>query len=164
MERAMKQSPRQMSGLTVHAIVGASMILFGGVIIATAFARLACLPLPAGVEALVQFELSDYFLPRSPDINSEAQLEECLGLVTIGIVQLVLGVLLIIPSCSPVVGPLASSFWGAALFLRMTQGHPYLLQAVMLVLSWIGLYLHGSNALCSSCSNTIGSQSLASQP
>ncbi len=99
------QSWRHTPGLTAHAIVGISMILFGGVLVATACARLACLPLPAGVESLFQFALSDYFLPHPKDINVEAHMEECLGLLTIGIVQLVLGLLLIAPSTYPAAGP-----------------------------------------------------------
>ena len=40
-----------------------------------------------------------------------------------------------------------STFWGAAICLRMTHGEPYLLQSVLLVLSWIGIYLRNPAVL-----------------
>jgi hypothetical protein len=36
---------------------------------------------------------------------------------------------------------LTSSFWGGAICIQMAHGEPYILQAVLLVLSWVGAYL-----------------------
>ena len=141
-----KQSRRHIAGLTVHVIVGGFMVLLGGLMIATAWARLVCLPLPAGVEAAVQFEISDYLLPRLGIVEVAVQIEACVGLMIVGVGQLVTGLLLMTPSTSLAGALLASSFWGAAVCLRMTHGEPYLLQSLLIILSWVGVYLR--NPLC----------------
>jgi hypothetical protein len=142
-----KKNWRYIAGLTLHLMVGGFMVLLGGLMIATAWARFACLPMMRGMEAAVQFEISDYLLPRREVTEVSMQIEACVYLMIIGIGQLVTGLLLMSPSTSVAGALLASTFWGAAISLRMTHGEPYLLQSVFLILSWIGLYLRNPAVL-----------------
>ena len=59
----------------------------------------------------------------------------------IGAGALLTALLLLIPSTSALGVWLTSAFWGGAICLHMAHGEPYLLQAVLLVLSWAGAYL-----------------------
>jgi hypothetical protein len=167
MERTMKHRRKwaRNAGLTVHAVVGGVMLLFGWLMIASAWARLGCSPLPAGVEALVQFEISDYLLPR-PDVAEVAvQMEVCLALMILGVGQIAIGLLLITRSTSLPGAILASTFWGGAVCLSMTRKESYLLPFVMLVLSWIGAYLrHPAMLGCfSGCQKKTEASSIAVQ-
>jgi hypothetical protein len=49
--------------------------------------------------------------------------------------------LLLIPRTSSLGLLLTGSFWGGAICIHMAHGEPYLLQVVLLVLSWAGAYL-----------------------
>jgi hypothetical protein len=44
---------------------------------------------------------------------------------------------------------LTSSFWGGAICIHMAHGDPYIVQAVLLVLSWAGAYLRNPATLSS---------------
>jgi hypothetical protein len=55
--------------------------------------------------------------------------------------------LLLIPRTSSLGILLTCSFWGGAICTHMAHGEPYLLQAVLLVLSWAGAYLRNPATL-----------------
>ena len=59
----------------------------------------------------------------------------------IGAGALLTALLLLIPHTSSLGVLLTSSFWGGAICIHMAHGEPYLFQAVMLLLSWVGAYL-----------------------
>jgi hypothetical protein len=67
----------------------------------------------------------------------------------IGAGAVLTGLLLLIPRTSSFGTLLASSFWGGAICIHMAHGEPYLLQAVLLVLSWVGAYLRNPTTLSS---------------
>ena len=60
---------------------------------------------------------------------------------------IIAGLLLLIPRTSSLGLLLTSSFWGGAICIHMAHGEPYVLQAVLLVLSWAGAYLRNSATL-----------------
>jgi len=132
---------RRLAGLTVQVSLGGFMALLGGLIIATTWARLVCVPLPTGVDGVVPYEVFEY-VPRPEAVEPTVPFEVCGDLMIIGVGQLVIGLLLMTPSTSSAGALLASSFWGGAICVRMTHREPFLLQSVLLVLSWIGAYLH----------------------
>jgi hypothetical protein len=136
-----KQRWRDIAGLTVHVIVGGFMVFLGGLMIASAWARLVCLPLPTGVEAAVQFEVSDYVLPRQQAVEVAAQAQVCVYLMILGVGQLVIGLLLMTPSTYLAGTVLAGTFLGGAISLCITHAGPYFLPAALLVLTWTGAYL-----------------------
>src|SRR5262245_2344475 len=59
----------------------------------------------------------------------------------IGAGAVLTALLLLIPRTSSLGVLLMSSFWGGAICIHMAHGEPYLFQAVLLVLSWVGAYL-----------------------
>jgi DoxX-like family len=59
----------------------------------------------------------------------------------IGAGSLLTALLLLIPRTSSLGILLTSSFWGGAICIHMAHGEPYLFQAVLFVLLWIGAYL-----------------------
>jgi hypothetical protein len=59
----------------------------------------------------------------------------------IGVGEMVTAILLLLPRTSSLGVLLASSFWGGAICIHMAHGEPYVLQAALLVLSWVGAYL-----------------------
>ena len=59
----------------------------------------------------------------------------------IGAGALLTAILLLIPRTASLGILLTSSFWGGAICIHMAHGEPYLFQAVVLVLSWVGAYL-----------------------
>ena len=59
----------------------------------------------------------------------------------IGAGALLTALLLLVPRTSSLGILLASSFWGGAICIHMAHGEPYVLQAVLLVLSWAGACL-----------------------
>jgi hypothetical protein len=67
----------------------------------------------------------------------------------IGAGALLSAILLLIPRTSWLGVLLTSSFWGGAICTHMAHGEPYLLQAVLLVLSWVGAYLRKPATLSS---------------
>jgi hypothetical protein len=100
------------TGLALHILIGGLMILTGSQKV------LGLVP----AEALAKYGLGE-----------QVQL--------IGAGALVTGVLLLIPRTSWLGVLLTSSFWGGTICIHMAHGEPYLLQAVLLVLSWVGAYL-----------------------
>jgi hypothetical protein len=116
----------QFAGLILH-------ILIGGLLIFTGSQKLLG---PVPPEALVKYGLGD-----------QARL--------IGAGALLTALLLLIPRTSSLGILLASSFWGGAICIHMAHGEPYLLQGVLLALSWAGAYLRNPATL-SSFSATLG--------
>jgi hypothetical protein len=65
----------------------------------------------------------------------------------IGAGEIITGTLLLIPRTMSLGILLTSSFWGGAICVHMTHGESYLLQSVLLGLSWIGAYLRDPRVL-----------------
>jgi hypothetical protein len=65
----------------------------------------------------------------------------------IGAGALLTALLLVIPRTSSLGVLLTSSFWGGAICIHMAHGEPYLFQAVMLLLSWVGACLRNPATL-----------------
>ena len=99
-------------GLVVH-------LLIGGLLIFTGSQKLLGSVPP---EALVRYGLGE-----------QARL--------IGAGALLSALLLLIPRTSSLGILLASAFWGGAICIHMAHGESYLVQSVLLVLSWAGAYL-----------------------
>ena len=74
-------------------------------------------------------------------------LGEQAGLIGVGAILSAL--LLLIPRTSSLGLLLASAFWGGAICIHLAHGEPYVFQAGMLVLSWVGAYLRDPATLSS---------------
>ena len=59
----------------------------------------------------------------------------------IGAGELITAILLLIPRTSSLGVLLASSFWGGAICLHMSHRESYVMQSVLLILTWVGAYL-----------------------
>jgi hypothetical protein len=59
----------------------------------------------------------------------------------IGVGALLTALLLVIRRTSSLGILFTSAFWGGAICIHMAHGEPYLFQAALLVLSWVGAYL-----------------------
>ena len=114
------------AGLVLHVLVGGLLILSGSQKVLGS----------APPEALVRYGLGE-----------QARL--------IGAGALLSAVLLLAPRTLSLGVLLTSSFWGGAICIHMAHGEPYLLQVVLLVLSWAGAYLRNPATL-SSCSGPPG--------
>ena len=108
----------KVAGLALHILIGGLMILTGSEKV------LRSVP----PEALARYGLGD-----------QARL--------IGAGALLTALLLLVPRTSSLGILLASSFWGGAICIHMAHGEPYVLQAVLLVLSWAGAYLRNPATL-----------------
>ena len=108
----------KIAGLVVH-------LLIGGMLIFTGSQKLLGSVPP---EALVRYGLGE-----------QARL--------IGAGAIVTALLLVIPRTSSFGILLTSSFWGGAICIHMAHGEPYVLQAVLLVLSWAGACLRNPATL-----------------
>jgi len=64
-----------------------------------------------------------------------------LPIAVIGAGELASAVLLLIPRTSSLGLLLSSAFWGGAICLHMSKGEPFVLQSVLLLLTWVGAYL-----------------------
>jgi hypothetical protein len=106
------------AGLVLHLLIGGLLILTGSVKIFGS----------ARPEALVKYGLGE-----------QVRL--------IGAGALLSALLLLIPRTSSLGVLLTSSFWGGAICIHMAHGDPYLLQVVLLVLSWAGAYLRNPATL-----------------
>jgi hypothetical protein len=67
----------------------------------------------------------------------------------IGAGAILSALLLLIPRTSSLGLLLTSAFWGGAICIHMAHGEPYLFQAVVLVLLWLGAYLRNPATLSS---------------
>jgi DoxX-like family len=59
----------------------------------------------------------------------------------IGAGELVSAILLLVPRTASLGVLLTSAFWGGAICLHMSKGEPFVLQSVLLLLTWVGAYL-----------------------
>jgi hypothetical protein len=105
----------KIAGLVLHALIG-------GLLIFTGSQKVLGLVPP---EALVKYGLAE-----------QSRL--------IGAGALLTALLLLVPRTSSLGTLLASSFWGGAISTHMAHGEPYVLQAVLLVLTWAGAYLRNT--------------------
>jgi hypothetical protein len=64
-----------------------------------------------------------------------------LPIAVIGAGELACAVLLLIPRTSSLGLLVSSAFWGGAICLHMSKGEPFVLQSVLLLLTWVGGYL-----------------------
>ena len=72
----------------------------------------------------------------------------------IGAGELASAVVLLVPRTASLGVLLASGFWGGAICLHMSKGEPFVVQSVLLLLTWLGAYLRvpgtfASFAVCS---------------
>jgi hypothetical protein len=82
-----------------------------------------------------------------PDALVKLGLGEQMWLIGTG--ALATALLLLLPRTSSLGVLLATAFWGGAICIHMAHGEPYVLQAVLLVLSWAGAYLRNPATLSS---------------
>jgi hypothetical protein len=115
-----RQNWGKTAGLVLH-------ILIGGVLIFTGSQKILGAVPP---EALLKYGLGD-----------QVRL--------IGAGALLTALLLLIPRTSSLGILLTSSFWGGAICIHMAHGEPYVIQAVLLVLTWAGAYLRNPATLSS---------------
>ena len=64
-----------------------------------------------------------------------------LPIQVIGAGELASAILLLIPRTSSLGLLLTSGFWGGAICLHMSKGEPFVMQSVLLLVTWIGAYL-----------------------
>jgi hypothetical protein len=110
----------QTAGLILH-------VLIGGLLIFTGLQKVLGSVPP---EALVKYGLGE-----------QARL--------IGAGAVLTALLLLIPRTASLGIWLASAFWGGTICIHMAHGEPYVFQAVMLALSWVGAYLRNPATLSS---------------
>jgi hypothetical protein len=108
----------KVAGLVLHALIGGLLIFTGSQKV------LGSVP----PEALVKYGLGEQAL-------------------LIGAGALLTALLLLVPRTSSLGTLLTSSFWGGAICIHMAHGEPYLVQAVLLVLTWAGAYLRNPATL-----------------
>ena len=108
----------KIAGLVLHVLIGGLMIFTGAQKI------LGLVP----TEALAKYGLGE-----------QMQL--------IGAGAFLSALLLVMPRTSSLGILLTSAFWGGAISIHMGNNDPYVLQAVMLVLSWVGAYLRSPATL-----------------
>ena len=123
------------TGLVLH-------ILIGGLLIFTGTRKVVGSVPP---EALVKFGLGEQMR-------------------LIGAGALLTALLLLIPRTSSLGVLLTSSFWGGAICIHMAHGEPYLFQAVLLVLSWVGAYLRNPATLSSFAGPPGRTREVAAEP
>jgi hypothetical protein len=70
-----------------------------------------------------------------------AKLGLSLPIQAIGAGELASAILLLIPRTSSLGLLLASGFWGGAICLHMSKAEPFVMQSVLLLLTWVGGYL-----------------------
>ena len=67
----------------------------------------------------------------------------------IGAGELVSAILLLVPRTASLGVLLTSGFWGGAICLHMSKGEPFVVQSVLLLLTWTGAYLRVPGVLAS---------------
>jgi hypothetical protein len=124
-----------LTGLVLHTLIGGVLILTGSQKV------LGSVP----PEALVRYGLGE-----------QARL--------IGAGALLTALVLLVPRTSSLGILLASSFWGGAICIHMAHGEPYLVQAVLLVLSWAGATLRDPATFSSFCGPPASKREAAAEP
>ena len=125
----------KITGLTLH-------ILIGGLMIFTGLQKVLGSVPP---EPLVKYGLGE-----------QAKL--------IGAGAVLTALLLLIPHTASLGILLASAFWGGTICIHMAHGEPYVFQAVMLVLSWVGAYLRNPATLSTGERHLAGEVPCAAPP
>jgi hypothetical protein len=62
-------------------------------------------------------------------------------ILVIGAGELATAILLVLPRTTSLGVLLASAFWGGAICLHMSRGTAFVVQSVLLLLTWVGAYL-----------------------
>ena len=70
-----------------------------------------------------------------------AKLGLSLPIQVIGVGELASAILLLIPRTSSLGLLLTSGFWGGAVCLHMSKAEPFVIQSVLLLVTWVGGYL-----------------------
>jgi hypothetical protein len=125
----------KIAGLVLHVLIGGLLIFTGSQKV------LGSVP----PEALVKYGLEE-----------QARL--------IGAGAILTALLLLVPRTSSLGTLLASSFWGGAICIHMAHGELYLVQAVLLVLSWVGAYLRNPATLSSFAGPPGRTREVAAEP
>jgi hypothetical protein len=99
-------------GWVLHGLVGGSMILAGSA------------------------KVFGLFPP-----DQVAKMGLSLPIQVIGTGELVSAILLLVPRTASLGVLLTSGFWGGAICLHMSTGEPFMLQSVLLLMTWVGAYL-----------------------
>ena len=107
-----RKTGARIAGLVLHLLIGGVMILTGS-------QKILGLTPP---EALARYGLGEQMR-------------------LIGVGAILSALLLLVPRTSSLGLLLTSSFWGGTICIHMAHGEPYLFQAVVLVLTWVGAYL-----------------------
>jgi len=123
----------KIGGLVLHALIAALMIL-------ASLGKVTGTPPTEVLESL-----------RKSGLEGQIRL--------IGFGELITAVLLIVPWTSSLGVLLASAFWGGAICTHMGLKDSYVMQSVLLVLTWVGAYLR----LPAMFSSFTGSQEVAPQ-
>jgi hypothetical protein len=103
---------KTISGLVLHVLIAGSMVLAGSA------------------------KLLGLFPPEA-----EEKLGLSVPIAVIGAGELATAILLLVPRTSSLGVLLASSFWGGAICLHMSHREPFVLQSVLLLLTWAGAWL-----------------------
>jgi hypothetical protein len=125
----------KITGLVLH-------VLIGGLMIFTGWQKILGLISP---EALAKYGLGE-----------QMQL--------IGAGAFLTALLLLMPRTSSLGLLLTSAFWGGAICIHMAHGEPYVFQALMLVLTWVGAYLRNPATLGSFSHPPKMTRELAAEP
>ena len=108
----MTRDRKTTAGLVLHVLIGGIMILAGSA------------------------KLLGLFPPEEV-----AKLGLGVPIQVIGAGEVVTAILLLIPRTASLGVLLASSFWGGAICLHMSRAEPFVMQSVLLLLTWVGAYL-----------------------
>ena len=124
----------KITGLDLH-------VLIGGLLIVTGWQKISGMLPP---DALAKYGLSEHMR-------------------LIGAGAFLAALLLLMPRTLSLGVLLTSAFWGGAICIHMAHGEPYLVQAVFLVLSWVGAYLRNPAMLGSFPSTPARTRVLAAE-
>jgi hypothetical protein len=83
------------------------------------------------------------------------------NIALIGAGEIMTAILLVIPRTSSLGVLLASGFWGGTICFHMSRGESYLLQSVLLLVTWVGAYLRTPAMFSSFCNSPAGSPRLS---
>src|SRR6266576_4596964 len=82
-------------------------------------------------------------------------------ITVIGAGELATAVLLLVPRTSSLGVLLASSFWGGAICLHMSKGEPFVVQSVLLLLTWTGAYVRVPGTFASFAVSSLAERPIA---
>lgn len=128
----------RITGLVLHVLIGGVMLMAGS------FKAFDLLPEEAKQE-----------------MEGSAILD---NLLLIGVGEIVTALLLIVPRTLSLGVLLTSGFWGGAICLHLSQGEPYVVQSLLLALTWVGAWLRCPALLASFKSRSTLSPGEAASP